>query len=490
MQNLKFPQDKFNRKLLKETFPKDWKNPKAAPLYDLVVIGAGPGGMTAAVIASHFNIKIALIEKQHMGGECLNVGCIPSKALLRSSRTVNEFQHAKEMGVNVKDWSVDFPKIMERVRDLRSRVGSFDDVLNFQKMGIDVFFGNGEFIGPDEVQVDHQKFRFKKAILATGTQPALLPIPGLQEAGFLTNQTVFNLTSLPRRLAVIGAGPLSCELSQAFCRFGSKVTIISHGPRILSHEDDTAAEILQDVFEKEGIRFLFNTNVEKIEKKGKEKILIFENLKKSLSVDEILMAVGRSASIQGYGLEKAGVIADEKNGIFVNDLLQTSNPNIYSIGDMQFKFTHISTEHAKMAVLNAFDAGNRKKSSLVVPWCTYTDPEIAHVGMTEKEMRKKGLQYHAVMLDMADVPRAILDSETRGFFKLYVKEGSDEILGATLMGSHAGEMLSEITVAITSRGGLSSITRAIHPFPTQSEVFRMGAEILIAKAAKNSRQAI
>jgi len=487
MKNPKFPKDKFNRKLVKEVFPKDWKNPPAAPLYDLVVIGAGPGGMTAAVLASNFNLKIALIEKHHMGGECLIAGCIPSKALLRSSRTVNEFLHANEMGVSVKEWEVNFPKIMERVRNLRSSVGRFDEVTNFQKMGIDVFLGNGEFTSPEELKVDHQTLRFKKAILATGTEPAVLDIPGLKEAGFLTNQTVFNLTSLPKRLAMIGAGPLSCELSQAFNRFGSQVTIITHGPSILSHEDDTAREMLQEVFENEGIRFFFSTNVKKIEKKGKEKVLTFENMRKSLAVDEILMAVGRTPAIHGYGLEKANVIADSKNGIAVNDLLQTSNPNIFSIGDMEYKFTHISTEHAKMAVHNAFLQGNMKKSSLVVPWCTFTDPEIAHVGMTESEMRKKGIPYQALMLDMADVPRAILDSETRGFFKLYVKEGSDQILGATLMSSHAGEMLSEITVAITSGGGLSALTRAIHPFPTQSEVFRMGAEILLAKMAKNSR---
>ena len=490
MKNPKLPNDKFNRKLLKEVFPKGWKNPKAAHLYDLVVVGAGPGGMTAAVLASHYNLKIALIEKHHMGGECLNVGCIPSKAFLRSSRTVNEFLHAKEMGINVKEWSVDFSKVMQRVRELRSSVGRFDDVTNFQKMGIGVFLGNGEFIGSEELKVDNQKLRFKKAILATGTQPAVLDIPGLKETGFLTNQTVFNLTSLPKRLAVIGAGALSCELSQAFKRFGSEVTIISHGPRILSQEDDTAAEMLQEVFEKEGIRFLFNTNVKKIEKKGKGKVLTFENSNKSLVVDEILMAVGRTPSIHGYGLERANVIADSKKGIAVNDLLQTSNPNIYSIGDMQYKFTHISTEHAKMAVENAFGNGNRKKSSLVVPWCTFTDPEIAHVGMTEGEMRKQGIPYQALMLDMKDVPRAILDSETTGFFKLYVKEGTDEILGATLMSSHAGEMISEITTSITSGGGLAAIIRAIHPFPTQSEVFRMGAEILLAKAAKKSRQAI
>jgi len=474
--------------LLKEIFPRDWKNPKPAELYDLVVIGAGPGGMTAASLAAGYHKRVALVEKEHMGGECLSYGCIPSKAMLRSSRAADEMRNGKEFGIECSGKvSVDFSAVMDRVRRLRNAVSKHDSPSLFQQMGIDLFLGDGHFTAPDRLEVSGYSLHFKKAILATGTLPLQLNVPGLKEAGYLTNQTVFELTHLPKRLAVFGAGAMGCELAQAFSRFGSQVMMITHGSRILSHEDATAAERLAKQFEKEGIQILTNSKIARIETKGKEKIIHIEG-RSPIHADEILVALGRLPQVQGFGLEKANVSADPKNGIAVNDFLQTSNPNIYSIGDMSYKFTHVSTEHAHLAVQNIFGSGNGRKSTLAVPWCTFTDPEIAHVGMDENEAAAKGIPVSKIQFEMADVPRAILDGDTVGFCKLFVREGTDQILGATLMSKHAGEMISELSVAIANQIGLTGLTRAIHCFPTQAEVFRMAAAALLKKRTLNHKK--
>ena len=474
--------DRYNQKFLEEIFPNDRQNPKAAPFYDLVVVGAGPGGMTAAMLASQNNLKVALIEKEHMGGECLSAGCIPSKAMLRCSKFIDEVENANEFGIEIpQGWSINFQKIMERVRRLRSNISEEDSVEKFQKMGIDIFLGTGQFITPEVIEVAGQPIHFKKAFIAPGTEPLLPKIEGIEEVDCLTNRTVFDLVELPKRFAFVGAGPIGCELAQAFLRFGSEVTLITHGPRMLSNEDKTAAERLRKVFEAKGMRLLFNHKIQKLAKSGKEKLIYFEGQSEPLIVDEIMMGIGRVPAVAGYGLEKANIKADLKNGILVNDLLQTSNPNIYSIGDLQYKFTHVSKEHAHMAVKNAFKNGNLKKSDLVMAWCTYTDPEIAHVGMNEQDAAKNGISIDTFQFELANNIRANLDGETNGFFKIHVKEGSDQIVGATLMAHHAGEMISEVTVAITGQLGLLGLIKAIHPFPTQAEAIRMAAELLLKK---------
>ncbi len=479
----------FQKELLKVIFPSEWKNPKPASLYDLVVIGAGPGGMTAAVLAAAYHKKIALIEKEHMGGECLSYGCIPSKAMLRSSRAAHEISKAKEFGIEIQGkWSVDFPAVMERMRRLRNAVSTHDSPSIFQKMGIDLFFGAGQFTASDQLEVGGHHLHFKNAVIASGTLPLVLDIPGLEEAGYTTNQTVFNLNQLPKRFAVIGAGAMGCELAQAFARFGSQATIITHGSRILSHEDPTASDLLAKVFEKEGIRILYNSKILRVEKRGHEKIIYLEGRPEGIHADEILVALGRLPYIHGLGLEKAHVAADGKSGIAVNDFLQTSQPHIYSISDMNYRFTHISMENAQIAIQNIFGSGNARKSALAVPWCTFTDPEIAHVGMDEKTAASKGIPVQTFQFEMADVPRAILDGETAGFLKLFIREGTDQILGGTLMARHAGEMISELAVAISNQIGLSGLTKAIHCFPTQAEVFRMAAAAFLKKMSLNHRK--
>jgi pyruvate/2-oxoglutarate dehydrogenase complex dihydrolipoamide dehydrogenase (E3) component len=479
MQSSDFVVDEFNQTLLKNVFPKGWKNPTPAKLYDLVVVGAGPGGMTAAMVALEHGARVAIVEKEHFGGECLNVGCIPSKALLRSSRLTAEIHDAFSYGIEIpKGWTVNFPSVMERVRRLRSAISLHDAALSFKKKGIDVFLGKGHFTSSEQVDVAGQILHFKKAIIATGTQPMQLSIPGLEEASYLTNQTIFNLTALPRRLAVLGSGPIGCELSQAFLRFGSQVTLITRGTSLMPRDDALATQRLQKVMEEEGMEMLFRTQLKRVEKKGKAKVLHLDSSTKPLLVDEILVATGRSPMVEGMGLEKANVTYDLKDGIAADDFLQTTNPHIYAVGDVSWrhKFTHVSMELGKLAAKNALGGARLKRSSLVIPWCTYTDPEIAHIGMQESKIQEKQITVQTVLVEMADIERANLDGETTGFVKIHVQEGTDQIVGATIMAKHAGDLISEIAVAMASQKGMTALAGAIHPFPTQAAAIRNAAE--------------
>jgi pyruvate/2-oxoglutarate dehydrogenase complex dihydrolipoamide dehydrogenase (E3) component len=478
----------YKQEVLNHVFPSDWKNPKPKSVYDLIVIGGGPGGMTAAGTALGLNATVAIVEKQHFGGECFNVGCIPSKAFLRSSKCVAEIQNAADYGIEVqKGWKVNFPAVMQRVRRLQSGLAPNDSAERFKKLGADVFLGEAHFKDANTIEVGGETLRFKKAMIATGTTPVIPDIEGLEKAGYLTNQTVFDTTSLPPRLAVIGAGPIGCELSQAFLRFGSQVTLITRGKNVLPRDDSTACERLQKVLEKEGMQILFHTQVKRVEKKGKEKILYLDN-GKELTAEEILIGVGRLPAVEGLDLEKAGVKYDIKNGIASDDFLQTSNPNIYSVGDVgsRYKFTHMSVELAKLAVQNALKDGHAKKSSLVVPWSTYTDPEVAHVGLQEREAQEKGIALQTFIIEMKDTDRAVLDGETVGFVKIHAHVDTGQILGGTIMAKHAGEMISELTTAIAGQKGIAAIAEAIHPFPTQAEAIRADAIGLVKELANAS----
>jgi len=489
-----FPMDEYNRLLLNNIFPKDWKNPPPAKVYDLVVIGGGPGGMTAATVALQKKARVAIVEKAHFGGECLNVGCIPSKALLRSSRLAAEIRDAAEMGMRVPEgWSVDFAAVMRRMRKTRSEISAFDRLQHFTQLGADIFLGTARFAGPNTLEVEGRVLHFKKTLIATGTEPVVLDVPGIKKAGYLTNQTVFNLTALPKRLAVIGAGPISCELAQAFARFGSHVTLIARGERLLPKGDTTASDALRAHFEKEGMQLLFSSHVQRCETRGSEKILYLDTYPKGISVDEMLIAIGRRPAVEDLELDKAHVRFDTKTGILTNDALQTHNPCIFVIDvSPRYNFTHVSMELAKMAVHNALFEGKTLRTSLIIPRCTFTDPEIAEVGLNEKEAKEQGIAVQTVTQYLADNVRAILDGETMGFVKIHLKQGTDQILGATIMARHAGEMISEISVAMSAQKGLAAIAEAIHPFPTQAEILRSVAEAglkTVTKAVKPSKKA-
>ena len=476
------PMDEHNQKLVANVHPHDWVNPEPAPSYNLVVLGAGTAGLVTAAGAAGLGATVALIERHLLGGDCLNVGCVPSKCLIRSSRARVDAQQAGRFGTHVPDGiEVDFAEVMERMRRLRARISDHDSASRLRDLGVEVFIGEGRFSGPDTVEVAGKTLRFKKAVIATGARAVGSTVEGLADAGYLTNETVFNLTKRPNRLACIGGGPIGSELAQAFRRFGSEVTLLDMAPHLLSREDPDAADILQQAFTREGIHLVLNCKVKRVENRNGTKIIKFESNGQdgSVTVDEILVGAGRAPNVEGLNLEASRVSHDNKEGIVVNDRLQTSNPRIYAAGDvcMQWKFTHAADVAARIVIQNALFFGRKKLSTLTMPWCTYTDPEIAHVGMYEADATKRGIAVDTFTRHLRDVDRAIADGEEEGFVRVHVKKGTDAILGATIVARHAGEMISEITLAIASKIGLKSIAGVIHPYPTQADAIKQVADM-------------
>jgi pyruvate/2-oxoglutarate dehydrogenase complex dihydrolipoamide dehydrogenase (E3) component len=481
------PMDEYNQELLSQVHPPDWANPQPAERYDLVVIGAGTAGLVVAAGAAGLGLglKVALIEKHLMGGDCLNVGCVPSKCIIRSSRVVAEMQGADVFGIHPPaNIEVDFPAVMERMRRLRAGISHHDSAGRFQSLGIDIFLGTARFSSSNTVEVGDKILRFKKAVIATGARATRPPIQGIEEAGYLTNETVFSLTERPQRLAVIGGGPSGCELVQAFRRLGCEAILFHQGSHILNKEDADAAEIVQNAFIQEGIRLVLGCQIERVEKtpEGKRLYFICDGTQESVTVDEILIGAGRAPNVEGLNLDAVGVEYDQKQGVKVNDYLQTTNPNIYAAGDicMNWKFTHAADAAARIVIKNTlfspFGVGRSKLSSLVMPWVTYTAPEIAHVGLYEREAEKKGIAVNTIKIPLSNVDRAIADGEEEGFVKILHKQGSDEILGATIVARHAGEMISEVTTAMVNKVGLNGLSNVIHPYPTQAEGIKKAAD--------------
>jgi pyruvate/2-oxoglutarate dehydrogenase complex dihydrolipoamide dehydrogenase (E3) component len=476
------PMDEHNQKLVSYLHPPDWVNPQPASSYNLVVIGAGPAGLIVAAGAAGLGAKVALIEKHLMGGDCLNVGCVPSKALIRSSRTVGDIWNASKFGVHVSDSvEVDFAAVMERLRRIRAGISDVDSVQRYQdKLGVDVFLGSGRFTSNNTVEVAGQNLRFKKAVITTGARALQPQIPGLQEAGYLTNETVFNLTERPQRLAVIGAGPIGCELAQAFRRLGSEVVLLHKNAQILDKEDADAAKIVQQAFVREEIQLILESQIERVEKTNAGKVIYYKSQGKeaSVTVDEIIVSTGRSPNVEGLNLEAVGVEYDTQTGVFVNDNLQTTNPRIYAAGDicMKHKFTHAADFAARMVIQNTLFFGRKKLSALTIPWCTYTDPEIARVGLGDRELQAAGIDLDTFLIPFDKVDRAIIDGEEEGFVKIHVKKGSDKILGATIVARHAGDMIGQITLAMVNNIGLGKIASTIQPYPTQAEAIRKAGD--------------
>ncbi|MEW5860826.1 MAG: mercuric reductase [Cyanobacteriota bacterium] len=475
------PMDVYNQTLVAHVHPPDWVNPVPAPNYNLVVIGAGTAGLVTAAGAAGLGAKVALIEKHLMGGDCLNVGCVPSKCMIRSSRVVADIRDAARFGVRVPEGAeVDFPAVMERMRRIRAGISHHDSAKRFKDLGIDVFLGNARFSGSNTIEVAGKKLRFKKAVIATGARAANLPIEGLQEAGYLTYETVFSLTERPKRLAVIGGGPIGCELAQAFQRLGSEVVLLHKNAHILDKEDADAAEIVQQAFIQEGIKLILQSKIKRVETSSAGKVIYYEANGKqdSVTVDEILTGVGRAPNVEGLNLETVGVQYDTKKGVIVNDKLQTTNPRIYAAGDicMEWRFTHAADAAARIVIQNSLFFGRKKLSTLTMPWCTYTAPEIAHVGMYEKEALEKGIEVDTYFIPFSEVDRAVADGEEEGFAKIHVKKGTDKILGATIVARHAGDMISEVTLAMVGNVGLKTLATVIHPYPTQAEAIRKAAD--------------
>ena len=475
------PDTPENNILSANVHPADWANPRPSGRYNLVVIGGGTAGLVCAAGAAGLGAKVALVERDLLGGDCLNVGCVPSKGLIRASRAIFDARTSGRFGVRgLDDLQADFPAAMERMRRLRADISAHDSAGRFRdELGVDVYLGEGKFVAHDTIEVAGRKLLFSKGALCTGARAAVPPIPGLDQAGYLTNETVFSLTTLPQRLAVIGSGPVCCELAQAFARFGSRVTIIERGAQILGREDRDAAGILQECFLRDGIHLELAAKIIAVETDGPEKRLRLERDGSYFEVvaDSILVGIGRAPNLEGLDLETAG-IAYDKQGVKVSDTLQTSNPRVYAAGDIcsAYKFTHMADAQARILIANALFKGRQKNSGLTVPWCTYTDPEIAHVGMYEKDAAARGIEVTTFTVPFADLDRAVLDGETEGFARVHLEKGKDRILGATIVARHAGEMINELSLAIGSGLGLSAIGRTIHPYPTQGEAIRKLAD--------------
>eukprot|EP00929_Paragymnodinium_shiwhaense_P109093 TRINITY_DN75469_c0_g1_i1.p1 TRINITY_DN75469_c0_g1~~TRINITY_DN75469_c0_g1_i1.p1 ORF type:complete len:534 (+),score=117.69 TRINITY_DN75469_c0_g1_i1:91-1692(+) len=495
-----WPLDSHNVRLLDCVHPKEWKNPVKAEdfVYDLIAVGAGAGGLVSAKQSARRGAKSALIEMHLAGGDCLNVGCVPSKALLRCARAVAERRKGAEYGFRCDSDSskddLDFGKVMERMRRLRADIAPVDSHETTAKAGADMYVGKAVFTGKNELKVGDQTLRFKKAVIATGGRAKVVPIPGIDSVPYITNATLFNLTTLPPRLAVLGAGPIGLEMAQSFQRFGSKVTVLEAFPRILGPEDEEASKIIHKVLEEDGCRILAGIAVKSvshkdgtpwpeisitIEKDGKSEVVV---------CDAFLVATGRVPNVEGLGLEDAGVEYKVGLGVKVNDDLSTTNPDIYALGDVcdqpALRFTHMAGTMAGMVVQNALFAGrdlpvnapSGKISEVVVPRCTYTEPEVASCGISnEVAAQRSGVDVDVYTSGIEHNDRAILEGDRSGYVKVVCKKGTDEILGATVVAERAGDMLAELTLATQHKLGLSAIARTVHPYPTLGEAVQQCA---------------
>ena len=474
------PLDEYNATFLDNLHPKDWVDPAPKSSYNLVVIGAGAGGLVSAAGAAGVGARVALIESHLLGGDCLTVGCVPSKALLRCAKAAAAVRNASEFGVRIQgDVTVDFGYVMQRMRRIRADIAPVDSAKRYsEKLGVDVFLGQGKFTGKNSIEINGQTLKFAKAVVATGGTAAIPNIPGLKQAPHLTNATVFNLTELPDRLGVIGAGPIGLEMAQAFQRFGSQVTVFSRTDQILPKEDPDAVKRIENSLRRDGVRFEFHAKYKRVESAdGKPPVTVVledGNQERRLEFDGLLVAAGRKPAVKGLGLEAAGVQYDERMGVKVNEKLQTTNSDVYAVGDVasKYQFTHMADFMARLVIRNALFFCRYKFSNLLIPWATYTEPEVAHVGLYEKDLQEREIGFATFTREFSDLDRGIVDGETEGFVKIHVKKGTDQILGATIVGSHAGDMISEITVAMQSEMGLGKLANVIHPYPTVAEAIR------------------
>ncbi len=471
------PWDDHNKALISHVHPRDWINPQPAERYDLVVIGAGTAGLVTSAGAAGLGAKVALIEKHLLGGDCLNVGCVPSKGIIGSAHRAAAVRDAPEMGITVPAGSqADFAQVMERMRRLRASIAPNDSAQRFRDLGVDVFLGEGRFVDTRTLAVGDQTLQFKRAVIATGARASAPPIDGLDTVPYLTNETLFSLTEQPKRLGIIGAGPVGCEMAQSFARLGSEVLLVEAAHGILPREDPDAADIVRDSLLKDGVKLLCcgkNLTLAPANGAGVRLRVTSHDQGVDEVVDQLLVAVGRAPNTEGLDLEKVGVKFTSK-GVSVDDHLRTTHPRIFAAGDIcsPYQFTHAADFMARIVIQNALFWGRSRASTLTIPWATYTKPELAHVGLHEKQAREKGIAVDTFTQPFADVDRSILEGETEGFVRVHVRKGTDAILGATIVGVGAGNLISEITLAMTYGLGLKKIAAAVHPYPTQAEAIR------------------
>lgn len=449
--------------------------------YNLVVIGGGSAGLVASYIAAAVNAKVALIEAHKMGGDCLNTGCVPSKALIASARLLSYVKRAKEFGFNKASIDFDFAKVMERIQSIIRKVAPHDSVERYAGLGVECIKGRATIISPFEVKVNDKILTTKNIIIATGATPMIPDLPGLEKITYLTSDTIWDIRTLPENLLVLGAGPIGCELAQGFSRLGSKVTLVQRGPQIMKKEDPDAADIILNRFQEEGISVLLNHSARAIEVNGTEKHLVCDHNGNKIRVrfDDILIALGRVPNTKGFGLEELGVELKANSSIETNEFLQTSFPNIYCAGDVhgRYQFTHTAAHESWYAAVNAL-FGRFKKFSVdygTIPWATYTDPEVARVGMNETDAKRAGMACEVVKYGIDDLDRAIADSEDIGFVKVLTVPGKDKILGVTIVGNHAADVIAEFVLAMKHGIGLNKILGTIHIYPTMAEANKYAA---------------
>ena len=449
--------------------------------YNLVVIGAGSAGLVSSYIAAAVKAKVALIEKHKMGGDCLNTGCVPSKALIRSAKLLAYGRRATEFGFRKTETEFEFGEVMERVQRVVGKVEPHDSVERYSALGVECLHGEARIISPYSVEVNGRTLTTRSIIIATGASPLVPPIPGLDRVDYLTSDNLWQLRDLPQRLVVLGGGPIGCELAQAFTRFGAEVTQVEMVPQIMGREDPDVAEFIRGRLEAEGVRVLTAYTAKQVIVEENEKILICEHQEQDVRIpfDQLLVAVGRRPSTTGFGLEELGVRISERGTIDTDPFLRTNFPNIFCAGDVAgpYQFTHTAGHQAWYAAVNAL-FGDFKKFRVdyrVIPWATFTDPEVARVGLNETEARQQKIDHEVTVFQLAELDRAIAESETHGWIKIITPPGKDKILGVTIVGSHAGDLIPEYILAMKHGLGLNKILGTIHPYPTLAEANKMAA---------------
>jgi len=450
---------------------------------NLIVIGAGSAGLVSALIAATVNAKVTLIEKHKMGGDCLNTGCVPSKALIKSAKVASLIKRSGEFGIHVSESNVDFPAVMGRIQSIIKTIEPHDSVERFENLGVECIEGEAKITSPWSVEINQKTLTAKNIIIATGAGPFVPPIKGIEDINYLTSDNLWQIREQPKRLLVLGGGPIGCELSQAFARLGSIVTQVEMAPRIMAREDEDVSKLITEKFIQEGVDVKTNHKVKEFIKKDNKTILVCENDGQDVEIefDSLLVAVGRRANTSGFGLEELGIELNPQGTIKVNEYLQSSIPSIYACGDVAgpYQFTHTASHQAWYASVNSlFGRVKRFKADYsVIPWATFTDPEVARVGLNEQEAKQQNISYETSFFKLDELDRALTEDETEGFIKVLTIPGKDKILGATIVGDHAGELITEYITAMKHKTGLNKILGTIHIYPTLSEANKYAAGV-------------